>query len=69
MSTSERFPSSKVIDTIVPEPLGGAHRAPEKTATNVADAIAKALSEFEGRTPDEIRRQRHERFMEIGRTI
>ena len=67
--TAQDLLNLKVIDTIVPEPLGGAHRAPEKTATNVADAIAKALSEFEGRTPDEIRRQRHERFMEIGRTI
>ena len=67
--TAQDLLQLKVIDTIVPEPLGGAHRAPERAATNVADAIAKALTEFDGKSPDEIRRQRHDRFLEIGRGI
>ncbi len=67
--TAQDLLQLKVIDTIVPEPLGGAHRSPERAATNVADAISKALTEFDGKSPDEIRRQRHDRFLEIGRGI
>ena len=33
------------------------------------DAIADALKEFDGKTPEEIRQQRHERFLQIGRTL
>jgi acetyl-CoA carboxylase carboxyl transferase subunit alpha len=67
--TAQDLLNLKVIDTIVPEPLGGAHRGPEKAADNVADAIVKALAEFDDKSPDEIRRQRHDRFLEIGRSI
>jgi acetyl-CoA carboxylase carboxyl transferase subunit alpha len=35
----------------------------------VGDAIAKALSEFDGKSPAEVRRQRQDRFLEIGRTL
>lgn len=59
----------KVIDTIVPEPLGGAHRDPEKASQNIGDAIAKVLAELDDRSPEEMRRHRHDRFLEIGRSI
>ena len=67
--TAQDLLNLKVIDTIVPEPLGGAHRDPDRAAQNVGDGIAKALGEFEGKSPDEIRRQRHDRFLEIGRGL
>ena len=67
--TAQDLLQLKVIDAIVPEPLGGAHRDPEKAANNVGDAIAKALAELDNKSPDEIRRQRQDRFLDIGRTI
>ena len=59
----------KVIDGIIPEPVGGAHRDKQATVTATGDAIAKALLEFDDKSPEEIRRQRHDRFLSIGRTI
>jgi len=67
--TAQDLLQLKVIDAIVPEPLGGAHRDPEKAATNVADAIEKAVAELDGKTPDEIRRHRQDRFLDIGRVL
>ncbi len=67
--TAQDLLQLKVIDTIVPEPLGGAHRDPEKAARNIGDGIAKALGELDGKTPEEIRRHRQDRFLEIGRSI
>lgn len=58
-----------VIDSIVKEPVGGAHRAPETVINNAGSAIEKALMELSGLTPDEIRKQRREKFISIGRTL
>jgi acetyl-CoA carboxylase carboxyl transferase subunit alpha len=59
----------KVIDGIIPEPVGGAHRDPAGTVKATGDAIAKALAEFAGVTPAQVRRQRQDRFMAIGQNI
>ena len=67
--TAQDLLQLKVIDAVVPEPLGGAHRDPAKAAQTVADAVDKALSEFAGRTGAEVRKQRQDRFLEIGRTL
>jgi acetyl-CoA carboxylase carboxyl transferase subunit alpha len=67
--TAQDLMQLKVIDAIIPEPVGGAHREPEKAIAATGEAIAKALAEFEGQSPAEIRSQRHERFMQIGRTL
>jgi acetyl-CoA carboxylase carboxyl transferase subunit alpha len=67
--TAQDLLQLKVIDAIVPEPLGGAHREPEVAAKSVADAIETALKEFNDKSPDQIRRQRHDRFMQIGHTL
>jgi acetyl-CoA carboxylase carboxyl transferase subunit alpha len=56
-----------VIDDIVPEPLGGAHRDPALACENLGDAIEESLAELEGLTPDELRRRRREKFIAIGR--
>ena len=56
-----------VIDTIVPEPLGGAHRDPAKAIESLGDAIAAALTQFDGRPGDEIRAARRRKFLDIGR--
>ena len=67
--TAQDLVALKVIDVIIPEPVGGAHRDPEQTILVTGDAIATALAEFDGQSPEQIRKQRHERFLEIGRTL
>jgi len=58
-----------VIDEVIPEPVGGAHRARDDTILQVGAAIEKALSELEGHPPDQIRRRREEKFLAIGRNL
>jgi acetyl-CoA carboxylase carboxyl transferase subunit alpha len=58
-----------IIDKIVPEPLGGAHREPRNAILATGKAIMEALAEFEGRSPQEIRAARADKFLAIGRKI
>jgi acetyl-CoA carboxylase carboxyl transferase subunit alpha len=67
--TAQDLAQLKVIDVIVPEPVGGAHRDPAQAIATTGEAISSALAEFEGQSPAQIRQQRHERFLEIGRTL
>jgi acetyl-CoA carboxylase carboxyl transferase subunit alpha len=67
--TAQDLAQLKVIDVIVPEPVGGAHRDPAQAIATIGDAISKALSEFSGKSPADIRKQRHDRFLEIGRSL
>ena len=55
-----------VIDEIIPEPGGGAHRDPERTARHVGEAIERHLTELEELSPAELVRGRLERFMSMG---
>ena len=67
--TAQDLAQLKVIDVIVPEPVGGAHRDPKKAIETTGEAIAAALAEFDGMPPEDIRRLRHERFLQIGRNL
>lgn len=58
-----------VIDEIIKEPLGGAHRHPATVIENVGKAIEKALKGFAGMESAAIIRQRRERFLAIGRSL
>ncbi len=58
-----------VVDTVVPEPTGGAHRDPPATIAAAGAAIAEALAELHGLDPATIVRLRREKFMAIGRTL
>ncbi|UUR08281.1 acetyl-CoA carboxylase carboxyltransferase subunit alpha [Sphingomonas glaciei] len=57
--------SLKVIDRIVPEPLGGAHRAPAEAIANLKAAILEELDELAGKSPDQLRQARREKFLAI----
>lgn len=57
-----------VIDAIIEEPLGGAHRDPEETFQKVGNAIESALNELSGFTGKELRQQRAEKFLAMGQT-
>lgn len=56
-----------VIDGIVPEPVGGAHRDPALAAERLGDAIEAAIEELEPLTPEQIRQRRRDKFLAIGR--
>src|SRR5882757_9898923 len=58
-----------VIDQIVTEPVGGAHRDPATTIASTAEAIANALDELKVLDRDAVRQQRRDKFLAIGRTI
>jgi len=58
-----------VIDQIVTEPIGGAHRDPATTIMSAGEAIANALDELKLLDRDAIRQQRRDKFLAIGRTI
>lgn len=58
-----------VIDGVVPEPLGGAHRAPETAIGATGDAIEKALARFAAMPATEIRDDRRRKFLRIGRDL
>jgi acetyl-CoA carboxylase carboxyl transferase subunit alpha len=58
-----------VIDEIVPEPIGGAHRGREDTMRQAGEAVAKALGEFSGMPPDALKAHRREKFLGIGTSL
>ena len=59
----------RVIDTIIPEPVGGAHRAPEEAILNVGEQIARALAEMERIPGEQLRRERREKYLAMGRDL
>jgi acetyl-CoA carboxylase carboxyl transferase subunit alpha len=58
-----------VIDAIIPEPTGGAHRHPETVMAATRDAIASFLGEFAGKGRLEVREHRREKFLAIGSAL
>jgi len=64
--TSEDLLSFGIVDRVVPEPLGGAHRDAEGFVTRVLDAVGEALRALEHLTPAELRDSRYAKFRRIG---
>jgi acetyl-CoA carboxylase carboxyl transferase subunit alpha len=58
-----------IIDAIVPEPVGGAHRDPPAAIAATADAIASALISLGNLDRATVRQQRREKFLEMGRSL
>jgi acetyl-CoA carboxylase carboxyl transferase subunit alpha len=67
--TAQDLKKMGVIDEIVPEPKGGAHRAASEAIAATGDVIARALKSFEGVSGDVLRTQRREKFLGIGRNL
>ena len=65
--TANDLKKMKVVDGIVKEPVGGAHRAPEKAMRAAGKAIDKALQSLLQLSEQELKVQRRERFYAIGR--
>jgi acetyl-CoA carboxylase carboxyl transferase subunit alpha len=58
-----------VIDSIIAEPTGGAHRDAAATVATVGEAIAGALAELTQMSPEALREQRRDKFLAIGRNL
>jgi acetyl-CoA carboxylase carboxyl transferase subunit alpha len=65
-STAQDNQELSLIDEVIPEPLGGAHRDHQKTADNLADILDKHLSELLDISVSKLLTERHERFRRIG---
>jgi acetyl-CoA carboxylase carboxyl transferase subunit alpha len=55
-----------LVDEIVPEPLGGAHRDPEAMAETLKNALLSALAEFKSVPKDQLVERRRQRLAGIG---
>ncbi|TIS22639.1 MAG: acetyl-CoA carboxylase carboxyl transferase subunit alpha, partial [Mesorhizobium sp.] len=66
--TAQDLLELKIIDAIIPEPLGGAHRGPETVIAATGDLIAKTMKEFSGANTD-FREQRREKYLAMGRNL
>ena len=56
-----------IVDEVVPEPLGGAHRHPDQTIAAVVTAICRHLAALAGRSTEELLAARYEKYRRIGR--
>ncbi len=56
-----------VIDRVVAEPLGGAHRDPAAAILSLGDAIEAALAALDDKSPDALRKDRRTKFLKMGR--
>ena len=65
--TAADLKNLRLIDQIVAEPLGGAHRSPEEAVAAVGVAIGEALAPLLGLDPAALRAQRREKFLAMGR--
>ncbi|MEM6335834.1 MAG: acetyl-CoA carboxylase carboxyltransferase subunit alpha [Bacteroidota bacterium] len=67
--TAQDMIQTPMIDGVIPEPLGGAHRNPKETAANVGQAIADALSELDALSGDELVDRRLAKFDRMGEWV
>jgi acetyl-CoA carboxylase carboxyl transferase subunit alpha len=58
-----------IVDKVVPEPRGGAHRSPREALRFVADELQRSLDELCGLSPEALLAQRHTRFRHMGRFV
>lgn len=67
--TAQDLKALGIIDEIIKEPLGGAHRNIPQTLNSVKEAILRQLKELENLSPEELKKQRTDKFLQIGRNI
>jgi acetyl-CoA carboxylase carboxyl transferase subunit alpha len=64
--TSDRLLQLGLVDEVIPEPLGGAHKDPEKVAAQVGDCLIAQLEELDNLTTDALLEERHQRLLSYG---
>jgi acetyl-CoA carboxylase carboxyl transferase subunit alpha len=64
--TAQDLLGFKIIDDIIPEPVGGAHRDIEQTARNISERILGSIEELRAKTPGKLVEDRYKRLKKIG---
>ncbi|EJK87617.1 acetyl-CoA carboxylase carboxyltransferase subunit alpha [Rhizobium rhizogenes] len=67
--TAEDLKGLGIIDGIIPEPLGGAHRDPQTVIAAAGDVIFNALGELSSRSGEQLRSDRRQKFLNMGRNL
>ena len=67
--TAQDLKNFDVIDEIIPEPLGGAHRKPEVVFENLRKALRRYINQTINLDADEIKRRRTEKFLDMTRHL
>jgi len=65
--TAEDLKRLHLVDSVIPEPLGGAHRDPAATIAAVGAALDAALASLSGLDPATLRTRRQDKFLAMGR--
>jgi len=65
--TAQDLKKLGLIDEIVTEPLGGAHRDPETALKSLGDAVERQLAALIGQTPEALKAKRREKFLAMGK--
>ena len=64
--TAERLKELKLIDEVIAEPLGGAHRSPEQMAATLKTALVRDLEKLQKLSTKELLEKRYQRLMSYG---
>ena len=65
--TSKHLKKNKLIDKVIPEPLGGIHRDPEKSCNFLKKALIKELKSLQDVSIEELLKERHKKLLGFGR--
>ncbi len=65
--TAKELLNFKIIDEIIQEPIGGAHRNKKQALNSVSEMLSKYLKEFDNYSREEVFEQRKKKFLEIGK--
>ena len=64
--TSDRLLQLGLVDEVIPEPLGGAHKDKEKVAMQVGECLTAQLDELDGLTTEALLEERYQRLLSYG---
>jgi acetyl-CoA carboxylase carboxyl transferase subunit alpha len=64
--TSDRLKSMGLVDQVISEPLGGAHKDPDEVASRIADCIEKQLDDLTQKTTEQLLEDRYHRLLSYG---
>jgi acetyl-CoA carboxylase carboxyl transferase subunit alpha len=64
--TSDRLKKMGLVDEVIPEPLGGAHKAPDEVAKRIGDCLERQLDELEQKTTEQLVEERYRRLLSFG---
>ena len=64
--TSDRLKSLGLVDEVIPEPLGGAHKEPDEVAGRIAQCIENQIEDLQQLTTDQLLESRYHRLLSYG---